>query len=69
MFPKYMIKTLWLEKLPDSIRNIILVSDAELPKLEIMAERFSGMTSSNEICGASTANNCSKKKNRYKQFH
>lgn len=54
-----LIKTLWLEKLPDSMRNIILVSDEELPKLAVMADKISDMTPSNEICGVSTAVNCS----------
>lgn len=54
-----LIKTLWLEKLPDSMRNIILVSDEELPKLAIMADKISDMTPSNEIFGVSTTGNCS----------
>ncbi|XP_035211021.1 uncharacterized protein LOC118185286 [Stegodyphus dumicola] len=42
-------KTLWLEKLPDSMRNIILVSDEELPKLAIMADKISAMTPSKDL--------------------
>ena len=58
---KNLMKSLWLEKLPDSMRNIILVSDKKkkkIPKLVIMADKISDMTPFNEICGISTANNC-----------
>ena len=41
------------------MRNIILISEDEFPKLAIMADKISNITSSNEICSASIANNCS----------
>ena len=44
--------------MPDSLRNIILISDEDLPKLVIMADKISNTNPSNEICGVSTANNC-----------
>ncbi|GFV58404.1 transposon Ty3-G Gag-Pol polyprotein [Trichonephila clavipes] len=39
-----LIKTLWLEKLPEPIKNILVVSDENLGKLAVMADKISDMT-------------------------
>ncbi|GFW57239.1 uncharacterized protein TNCV_541531 [Trichonephila clavipes] len=44
-----LIKTLWLEKLPESIKNILVVSDENLSKLAVMADKISDMTPRTEI--------------------
>lgn len=49
-------KTLWLEELPDSMQNIIFVSDEELPKLD---RQDCNMTPSIDICSVSSTGNCS----------
>ncbi|UYV65493.1 hypothetical protein LAZ67_3004513 [Cordylochernes scorpioides] len=49
-----LIKTLWLEKLPDSMRNILLVSDEDVTKLASMADKIMDMTFSPDVCGASS---------------
>ncbi|GFR16795.1 uncharacterized protein TNCT_7301 [Trichonephila clavata] len=43
------IKTLWLEKLPESIKNNLVVSDENLGKLAVMADKISDMTLRTEI--------------------
>lgn len=43
------LKTLWLEKLPDSIKNILIVSDEGLEKVAIMADRIIELNPSNEL--------------------
>lgn len=51
-----LLKTLWLEKLPDSMKNIILVSDAELSKLAEMADKIADMNPQRSICAATAPN-------------
>lgn len=43
-----LIKTLWLQKLPDLIKNILLVSEEDLNKLSIMADKISDMSPKTE---------------------
>lgn len=43
------LKTLWLQKLPDNIRNVLLVSEEELAKLAIMADKISEMSPKSEL--------------------
>ncbi|UYV77009.1 hypothetical protein LAZ67_14002807, partial [Cordylochernes scorpioides] len=50
-----LIKTLWLEKLPDSMRNILLVSDEDVSKLASMADKIMDMTFSPDVCEASSS--------------
>ncbi|UYV81197.1 K02A2.6-like, partial [Cordylochernes scorpioides] len=50
-----LIKTLWLEKLPDSMRNILLVSDEDVTKLASMADKIMDMTFSPDVCSASSS--------------
>ncbi|UYV80583.1 K02A2.6-like, partial [Cordylochernes scorpioides] len=50
-----LIKTLWLEKLPDSMKNILLVSDENVTKLASMADKIMDMTFSPDICSASSS--------------
>ncbi|UYV65782.1 hypothetical protein LAZ67_3005445 [Cordylochernes scorpioides] len=50
-----LIKTLWLEKLPDSMRNILLVSDEDVTKLASMADKIMDMTFSPDVCEASSS--------------
>ncbi|UYV70018.1 hypothetical protein LAZ67_7001483, partial [Cordylochernes scorpioides] len=50
-----LIKTLWLEKLPDSMRNILLVSDKDVTKLASMADKIMDMTFYPYVCGASSS--------------
>lgn len=52
-----LIKTLWLEKLPDSMRNIILVSSEQLPNLAVMADKIAAMNPQNDICSVSACSN------------
>lgn len=48
-----LIKTLWLEKLPDYIKNILLVSEEDLNKLAIMGDKISDMNPKSEIFATS----------------
>ncbi|GFR18364.1 uncharacterized protein TNCT_445431 [Trichonephila clavata] len=43
------VKNLWLEKLPGPIKNILVVSDENLGKLAVMADKISDMTPRTEI--------------------
>ncbi|UYV85054.1 hypothetical protein LAZ67_X004411 [Cordylochernes scorpioides] len=44
-----LIKTLWLDKLPTSIKNILIVSEVDISKLAIMADKINEINSSKEI--------------------
>ncbi|GFV73774.1 transposon Ty3-G Gag-Pol polyprotein [Trichonephila clavipes] len=44
-----LIKTLWLEKLPESIKNILVVSEEKLNKLAVMADKISDITPGTDI--------------------
>lgn len=50
-----LLKTLWLQKLPDYMRNVILVSNEELPKLAVMADKIADMNPRRDVCAASTS--------------
>lgn len=43
------LKTLWLEKLPDSVKNILIVSDEGLEKVAVMADRIIELNPRNEL--------------------
>ncbi|UYV81082.1 hypothetical protein LAZ67_19002721, partial [Cordylochernes scorpioides] len=47
-----LIKTLWLDKLPTSIKNILIVSEEDISKLAIMADKINEINSSKEIYDA-----------------
>ncbi|GFX13471.1 hypothetical protein TNCV_2192251 [Trichonephila clavipes] len=53
-----LIKTLWLEKLPGSIKNILVVSDENLSKLAVMADKISDMTPRTEIFATGKSLDC-----------
>ncbi|GFX96742.1 uncharacterized protein TNCV_1647771 [Trichonephila clavipes] len=53
-----LIKTLWLEKLPESIKNILVVSDENLSKLAVMADKISDMTPRTEIVATGKSLDC-----------
>ncbi|UYV84625.1 hypothetical protein LAZ67_X002882 [Cordylochernes scorpioides] len=44
-----LIRTLWLDKLPDSFKAILLVSDEDVNKLAAMADKITDMTTKSEI--------------------
>lgn len=46
---KKVLKTLWLEKLPDSVKNILIVSAEDLDRLALMADRIVEMSPRNEL--------------------
>lgn len=43
------LRTLWLEKLPDSVKNIIVVSDEDLEKLAKMADKITELNPNMEL--------------------
>lgn len=43
------LRTLWLDKLPESVRNILLVSDEGLDKLAVMADKITDMSSVRDV--------------------
>ncbi|UYV67027.1 hypothetical protein LAZ67_4003685 [Cordylochernes scorpioides] len=47
-----LIKTLWLDKLPTSIKNILIVSEEDISKLAIMVDKINEINSSKEIYDA-----------------
>ncbi|UYV61122.1 hypothetical protein LAZ67_1003499 [Cordylochernes scorpioides] len=47
--PENLIKTLWLDKLPVSIKNILIVSDEDISKLAIMADKINEINPSKEL--------------------
>ena len=51
------LKILWLDKLPDYIKNILLVSDENLEKLRKMADKIGEMNPRQELCAASSSTN------------
>ncbi|GBM87074.1 hypothetical protein AVEN_117921-1 [Araneus ventricosus] len=51
-----LIKTLWLGKLPDSIKNILIVSKEDIDSLAIMADKICDMSSKTEIYSTSDEN-------------
>ncbi|GFX83274.1 hypothetical protein TNCV_4988681 [Trichonephila clavipes] len=53
-----LIKTLWLEKLPESIKNILVVSEENLSKLAVMADKISDMTPRTDIFATGKSLDC-----------
>lgn len=53
-FSEKVLKSLWLDKMPDFIKNILLVSDEDLDKLASMADKIHDMKSENKICAVSS---------------
>ncbi|UYV82515.1 hypothetical protein LAZ67_21002634 [Cordylochernes scorpioides] len=55
-FDKF-IKTLWLEKLPQAIQQILIISEEELDKLAVMADRIAELNPKAEIYEADKPEN------------
>ncbi|GFV62358.1 hypothetical protein TNCV_4938881 [Trichonephila clavipes] len=53
-----LIKTLWLEKLLESIKNILVVSEENLSKLAVMADKISDMTPRTDIFATGKSLDC-----------
>ncbi|UYV83387.1 K02A2.6-like [Cordylochernes scorpioides] len=51
------IKTLWLEKLPQAIQQILIISEEELDKLAVMADRIAELNPKAEIYEADNPEN------------
>ncbi|UYV75949.1 hypothetical protein LAZ67_13001892, partial [Cordylochernes scorpioides] len=51
------IKTLWLEKLPQAIQQILIISEEELDKLAVMADRIAELNPKTEIYEAAKPEN------------
>ncbi|GFR05842.1 transposon Tf2-6 polyprotein [Trichonephila clavata] len=54
------LRTLWLDKLPDSIKNILVVSSENLENLSVMADKIFEINSSREIYSATADNSAMK---------
>ncbi|GFQ74960.1 transposon Tf2-6 polyprotein, partial [Trichonephila clavata] len=54
------LRTLWLDKLPDSIKNILVVSSENLENLSVMADKIFEINSSPEIYSATADNSAMK---------
>ncbi|GFQ94627.1 transposon Ty3-G Gag-Pol polyprotein [Trichonephila clavata] len=54
------LRTLWLDKLPDSIKNILVVSSENLENLSVMADKIFEINSSPEIYSATEDNSAMK---------
>ncbi|XP_015929654.3 uncharacterized protein [Parasteatoda tepidariorum] len=52
-FSEKVLKSLWLDKMPNFIRNILLVSEESLDKLSTMADKIHEMKTGEEICTVS----------------
>ncbi|XP_035230247.1 uncharacterized protein LOC118202198 [Stegodyphus dumicola] len=52
-FLEKVLKSLWLDKMPDFIKNILLVGDENLEKLSMMADKIHDMKSGKEIFAVS----------------
>lgn len=48
-----LIKTLWLGKLPESIKNILIVSNENIDSLSVMADKINDISPKSEICSTS----------------
>lgn len=48
-----LIKTLWLQKMPNCIANVLLISEEDLNKLVVMADKISYVNPKTEIFAAS----------------
>ncbi|GBM80821.1 hypothetical protein AVEN_33429-1 [Araneus ventricosus] len=56
---EHLIKTLWLGKLPDSIKNVLIVSKEYIDRLEIMADKICDMSPKIENYSTSDEHNSS----------
>ncbi|GFX88840.1 transposon Tf2-6 polyprotein [Trichonephila clavipes] len=54
------LRTLWLDKLPDSIKNILVISSENLENLSVMADKIFEINSSSEIYSATADNSVMK---------
>ncbi|GFQ94625.1 uncharacterized protein TNCT_664421 [Trichonephila clavata] len=54
------LRTLWLDKLPDSIKNILVVSSENLENLSVTADKIFEINSSPEIYSATADNSAMK---------
>ncbi|GFR24110.1 uncharacterized protein TNCT_710291 [Trichonephila clavata] len=54
------LRTLWLDKLPDSIKNILVVSSENSENLSVMADKIFEINSSPEIYSATADNSAVK---------
>ncbi|GFW22768.1 uncharacterized protein TNCV_2765801 [Trichonephila clavipes] len=54
------LRTLWLDKLPDSIKNILVISSENLENLSVMADKIFEINSSPEIYSATADNSAMK---------
>ncbi|GFQ85342.1 uncharacterized protein TNCT_452101 [Trichonephila clavata] len=54
------LRTLWLDKLPDSIKNILVVSSENLENLSVVADKIFEINSSPEIYSATVDNSAMK---------
>ncbi|GFV45434.1 uncharacterized protein TNCV_858721 [Trichonephila clavipes] len=57
---KKVLRTLWLDKLPDSIKNILDISLGNLRNLSVMADKIFEINSSPEIYSATSDNSAMK---------
>jgi hypothetical protein len=48
------IRTLWLDKLPVSVKNILIVSEENLDKLAVMADKIADMSPVNNACAVTS---------------
>lgn len=49
------LRSLWLDKLPDSVKSIILISEENLDKVALMADKIVEMTPSANVCSIKTS--------------
>ncbi|GFR10479.1 uncharacterized protein TNCT_14361 [Trichonephila clavata] len=54
------LRTLWLDNIPDSIKNILVVSSENLENLSVMADKIFEINSSPEIYSATADNSAMK---------
>ena len=55
--PEKLIKTLWLDKLPENIKSILIISNEGLDKLAEMADKIGEMSPHPEICNSEVNGN------------
>ncbi|BES91291.1 Reverse transcriptase (RNA-dependent DNA polymerase) [Nesidiocoris tenuis] len=53
-FSNKAMKTLWLDKLPESVRNILIVSEENMDKLAVMADRIFEINPNRELYPVTT---------------
>ncbi|XP_076660307.1 uncharacterized protein LOC143363628 [Halictus rubicundus] len=52
------LKTLWLEKMPDHVKNVLVVSNETLDRVAEMADKMVEMTANTEIAGIDRSLEC-----------